>query len=135
MFADDTKVYKKIEKLSDCRTLQEDLNALSSWSAQWLLNFNATKCVVLKIKQSLDYIYTLNGSQLCLVDSQKDLGVNISDNLRPAGHIADITGRANRMTGLIYRCFTRLTTEKVTTLYRGVVRPILEYGSPAWNLG
>ena len=50
LFADDTKLYKKIEKLSDCRALQDDLNSLSSWSAMWLLTFNTTKCVALKIK-------------------------------------------------------------------------------------
>ena len=32
MFADDTKCYKALDKISDSVTLQEDLNALTSWS-------------------------------------------------------------------------------------------------------
>ena len=78
MFADDTKVYNKIKSLSDCEALQEDLNRLSNWSDTWLIKFNESKCVVLKIKQSLEYIYTLNGSQLCRVDGQRDLGVEVA---------------------------------------------------------
>ena len=38
-----------------------------------LLNFNANKCVVLKIRQSLNYAYTLNGEILKVVEEQKDL--------------------------------------------------------------
>ena len=133
MFADDTKVYNKIKSLSDCEALQEDLNRLSNWSDTWLIKFNESKCVVLKIKQSLEYIYTLNGSQLCRVDGQRDLGVEVAESLKPAGHIAGIVKKANQMIGLINRCFTGLDVGKVTVLYRSVVRPILEYGSPAWS--
>ena len=77
MFADDTKLYARIQDLQDCENLQRDLNHLSVWSRQWLLNFNADKCVVLRIKSSLNYIYTLNGTYLQEVKSQKDLGVTI----------------------------------------------------------
>ena len=133
MFADDTKLYRKVQNLRDCDTLQEDLNTLASWSQTWLLNFNATKCVVLKIKQSLDYIYTLNGVDLEQVSDQKDLGVIISDDLKPGKHIVEVTKKANQRIGLIHRCFTNLTDKKVSILYQSLVRPILEYGSPAWD--
>jgi hypothetical protein len=49
MFADDTKLYREIRESSDCVELQIDLNALSTWSKIWLFNFNASKCVVLRI--------------------------------------------------------------------------------------
>ena len=34
---------------------------------------------------------------------------------------------------MIRRCFSNLTREKVIILYTSLVRPILEYASPAWN--
>ena len=34
LFADDTKCLKKVSSLSDCHSLQEDLQRLSSWSLQ-----------------------------------------------------------------------------------------------------
>ena len=133
MFADDTKLYRGIKLFDDCRILQDDLNNLSYWTTKWLLNFNATKCVVIKIKMSLLYMYTLNGHILEQVSSQKDLGITVSDDLKPSEHITNIIKRANQRTGLIRRCFTDLTKEKVVTLYTSLVRPLLEYASPAWN--
>ena len=50
MFADDTKVYRQIEEVNDCEILQRDLDELQNWSKQWLLTFNESKCVVLRIK-------------------------------------------------------------------------------------
>ena len=60
MFADDTKLYNKIKTQQDCISLQDDLHALSEWSRKWLLKFNESKCVVLRIKSSIEFIYQLN---------------------------------------------------------------------------
>ena len=38
MFADDTKIWARIQKLED--SLQYDLDKLVEWSKQWLLAFN-----------------------------------------------------------------------------------------------
>ena len=126
MFADDTKLYRTISSEDDCKLLQQDLNALASWSQTWLLQFNASKCVVLKIRQSLNYIYTLNGIPLELVHEQKDLGITISDNLSPSTHIQNIVKKANQRIGLISRCFSQLDACMVKTLYTTVIRPVLE---------
>ncbi len=132
MFADDTKVYCPIQTLSDCERLQDDLNALSCWSNTWLLRFNAGKCVVVKTRQKIDYDYTLDGVNLTQVHEQKDLGVNISDTLLPSSHVQDIVKKANQRTGIVKRCFTGLEN-KIGLLYKSIIRPVLEYGAPAWN--
>jgi len=64
LFADNGKLYHTIRSHKDCKLLQDDLNSLSAWSKQWLMKFNEDKYVVLKIRASLDYIYTLNGTRL-----------------------------------------------------------------------
>ena len=104
-----------------------------AWSKRWLLQFNATKCFVLRIRQSLSYLYTLNGHALEVADSQRDLGVIISNNLKPHDHVGHIVTKANQRLGLIKRCFSNLVPLKLKTLYVSLIRPILEYGSPAWN--
>ena len=91
MFADDTKAYSTIDSKDDCRILQKDLNNLASWSRTWPIRFNASKCVVLRIIQSIQYTYTLNGIVSEAVANQKDLGVIISDDLTPGAHISHIT--------------------------------------------
>ena len=133
MFADDTKLYCPIQEAGDCQNLQADLNKLAEWSNTWLLKFNETKCVVLRIKQSLEYAYSLNGFPLQEVLQQKDLGVIISNNLLPHNHIHSIVKKSNQRIGLIKRCFTDITLEKVEILFNSLIRPILEYGSPSWN--
>ncbi len=133
MFADDTKVYRRIQTKSDCQELQNDLNNLAAWSKQWLLNFNATKCVALRIKNAVKYVYTLNGTYLRDVDSQNDLGVTISNDLMPSKHILNIVKKANSRIYMIKRCFTGLTKQKLLTLYKSIVRPIMEYASPVWS--
>ena len=84
-----------------------------------LINFNALKCIVLRIREAIRYIiyiYTLDGVNLESVDSQKDLGVTISKTLKPATHIDIITKKAHQKIGMIKRCFTKFTEKKVTTL-------------------
>ncbi len=132
MFADDTKLYKGIHNKEDCQELQDDLNELSAWSKQWLLRFNASKCVVLKMKSAIQYAYTLNGTFLNEVESQNDLGVTITSDLMPSQHILNIVKKANSRIYMIKRCFTGLTKKKLLTLYKSIVRPIMEYASPVW---
>ena len=117
MFADDTKLYNNIQSKEDCDTLQSDLNKLSAWSSTWLLDFNAGKCVVLKVKKKHNYVYTLNGIALKEVEHQKDLGIHISNTLLPSKHISEICKKANQRIGMIKRCFTGLTNKKIKTLY------------------
>ena len=76
---------------------------------------------------------TLDGVQLESVVDQKDLGVNISNSLKPKTHIEKITKKAYQKIGMIKRCFTNYTTEKIATLYMTIIQPGLEYASPAWN--
>ena len=133
LFADDTKLYSSISSPADCLKLQEDLDTLSEWSRNWLLSFNETKCVVLKIRKSLDFTYSMNNIPLDEVDNQKDLGVYISDNLHPRYHIQEITKSASKRIGLIKRCFSNRSPDIISTLYKSIVRPVLEYGSPIWS--
>ena len=84
----------------------------SAWSKIWLINFNAIKCIVLRIREAIKYMYTLGGVKLESVDSQKDLGVTRSKTLKPAIHIDIITKKAYQKIGMIKRCFTNLTERK-----------------------
>ena len=53
MFTDDAKCAHSIFKLSDCLSLQEDLNNIVSWSTTWNLLFNEGKCSVVRFSPSL----------------------------------------------------------------------------------
>ena len=133
MFADDTKAYREIIRIDDCQRLQEDLNSLQCWSLTWLLGFNASKCILLRIRDIIKYIYSINGEVIKQEHTQKDLGVLMSDDLKPAKHVEAIVKKANQRIGLFKRSFTGFSSKKVSLYYKHIIRPVLEYGAPAWN--
>ena len=133
MFADDTKIYRQITSKDDCDILQRDLNALAAWSKLWLLEFNAEKCVVLRIRAAINYNYSINGVHLQEVTNQKDLGVIISNTLTPNEHVDELVKKARCKIAMFRRCFTALDERKITILYQSIIRPALEYASSAWS--
>ena len=106
LFADDTAVYLTIGGLDDGTVLQNDLNKLSLWESQWDMEFNPSKCQVVRVttaRKAINTVYTLHGQILEVVTSAKYLGVDISSGLSWNSHIDRITGNANRTLGYIQR--------------------------------
>ena len=90
MFADDTKIRKKIEDEESCRELQKDLDRLQQWSEKWLMKSNASKCKVMsmgKSKNRPNHEYALQGMALERSVSERDLGVLVMPDLSPEKHI------------------------------------------------
>ena len=130
LLADDAKFYHNIE---DAISVQDDLDAISAWSKDWLISFNNEKCVVLRVRKALEWTYFLNGQPLTEVSEQKDLGIIISNYLKPTKHIASICKKANQRLGMIRRCFSNHSREVILPLYKPIVPPLIENSSPAWT--
>ena len=84
-------------------------------------------------KGNLGYNYSMEGVPVEEADSEKDLGVTITTDLKSAAHCKDIYSKANRMLGLISRTIKYKNPAVLTTLYKSLVRPHLEYCSATWN--
>ena len=67
------------------------------------------------------------------VDHHKHLGVWLESSLSWDYHINYICAKANEVLGLIRRTFGSNNPEGVSTAYKTLVRPILEYGCQVWN--
>ena len=139
LFADDTKLYREIQNDHDKEILQNDLNELMDWSVKWQLPFNIEKCKVLhlginnpKHKYSIKS-GTNNEVLLQEVEEEKDLGIKFDSQLNFKQHIAECVSKANQRIGLIRRNFTNLDKTIFVTLYKSLVRPILEYGNTVWQ--
>ena len=48
MFADDTKIQRRIIHENSCMELQEDINKIKAWSEKWNMEFNVDKCHVVR---------------------------------------------------------------------------------------
>lgn len=133
-FADDSKIFSRIQDADDHLRLQKDLNQLLEWSREWQMKFNVEKCKVMHVGSSNPrYTYEMDGSEIQVIHEEKDLGVTIVDNLKTSVHCAHQYAKANRMLGLLRRTFKTRSKPVLLKMYKSVVRPHLEYCSSVWS--
>ena len=83
MFTDDTKIIHVIKSRADFLMLQNDLDSLFNWSKLWQLNFNISKCKLMRFGYSNQYgTYTLGDTKIDSVESHKDLGILFDNCLK-----------------------------------------------------
>lgn len=140
LFADDTKAFKQIHTTDDCKKLQHNINSLQDWAEKWNMKFHPEKCKILRIgKDHPTFQYTMKSNTsnelipLITSEVEKDLGIYIDDKLSFNIHIQQAIAKANRLLGVIRRSFEYLDEEIILFLYKGLVRPTLEYGIAAWS--
>ena len=121
-FADDTKCFNHISSISDQNILQEDIDALLTWSRDSDLNFNLKKFVHLSFKSKFNTIYNMSDTCIPCMDSHKDLGIILSEDLSWGKHYKSITTRAYKVLGLIHRTFLPShSTSTMVKLYISLV--------------
>ena len=137
MFADDTKIYRKITTREDALQLQSDIDKLEEWSKIWQLHFNHDKCHVLTLGKfdNIQYAhrYAVYGNEIEHVFDEKDLGVTIDSELKFEEHIAKKVNIANAIVGQMRRSFSYLDCDTFKRIFTSLVRPHLEYGEAAWS--
>ena len=117
---------------------QDDLDILNEWQKKWLLSFNTadSKCKVLQVSRKGRTIfndYSLNGSVLPVIDSEKDLGVTVTDNLKWDAHMCQIISKSKKCIGWVTRNVISREIEVMRNIYKSLVRPNLEYCVQLWN--
>ena len=135
LFADDAKVIRTIVSRLDYIILQRDLNDLFTWSKTWLLDFNISKCKLLRICREIKYCvdYYIDDVKLECVTEFNDLGVRISSNFSWHSHIMAKVKRANSLLGFVKRtCGFKAPVDCKKTLYLALMRSTLMYGSTVW---
>lgn len=138
MYADDTKIYRKIESQDDHKQLQLDLNKLKDWSDIWLLKFHPDKCFNLTIgkndtDENIYHIRSQNENHsMTKVDNIKDIGVTVDAELKFEIHINNKVATAQKMIGIIRRSFIFLNCEIFVPLYKALVRSHFDYAMPTW---
>ena len=101
------------------------------------MGFQPVKCNMMQLtRKHLNKIqasYTLEGAVLENVDNIKYLGVTITNDLKWNTHISNICTKANRTLGLLRRPLFSCPQNVKEAAYKGMVRPIFEYGSSIWD--
>ena len=146
IFADDTRISKQIGSLNDCKLLQEDLNSVVFWSKSNNMQPHERKfeLVIHKHKPGdllqefpfspLTMCYTTSsGESLYPSENVRDLGVTISHDLSWSRHICDTVAKARNVASWVLSVFKTRNKDVMLTLYKSLVRSILEFNSPVWN--
>ena len=137
LYADDTKLYRMIQDSSDSQAIQDDLMMLCDWSDKWLLKFNLEKCTVMHCGPSnprITYYMKQEGRQLYpLAETtlEKDLGVHVSNTLKPTTHCQRAANKAMSALKLSRIAFDHFTKASFNMLYTTYIRPHLDFCAQA----
>ena len=138
LFADDCVLYRNIKNPIDCQILQDDLNSLSQWETDWKMKFNVAKGHSMRVTRHLPdkqilFDYTLHQQKLEQVQSAKYLELTITDNLDWGQHVSEISCKATKTVGFLWRNLALVPRHTKEVAYKTLVRPQLEYAAPIWN--
>ena len=136
LFADDTKLMRRVKCKNDCEKLQEDLVKVGQWSKTWKMEFNLKKSKVMEFGKSRKRVhgdYKLNGVTLEKSKEEVDLGVTITEDLTPDRHISKITGEVLNLLRRIRMAFAYIDVDMMKKLISSMVRPRLEYAATVWS--
>ena len=144
LYADDVKLFNRVESDEDAAFLQMDLDRLCDWSKTWKLYLNPTKCqtitFTLKTNPSKSS-YTLDGHEPVRCQEVRDLGVTLDVKLTFAQHVDATVRKCNRMLGLLMRSVqlprcprpAKFNHSALLAAYNAHVRSIAEHGSVVWS--
>ena len=133
-FADDAKLFGKVQFELDNKSLQSDLQRLFDWAKEWQMEVNIEKCKVMHIgKSNKNFKYYMNNKELEMVQEEKDLGVLITADLKASSQCVQACNKANRVLGMMHRTMICKTKDILLKLYKSLVRPHVEYCTPVWS--
>lgn len=146
LYADDTKIWRRIESWNDHIILQNDIDLLHRWSIANKIKFHPKKCKVLPVSPTIrsdsiwnafpfqDFYYSLNGNDLEFVKNEIDLGVNVTTSLNWHEQCLALHLKASSRLGLLKRImhFVKDIRRK-RVFYLAIVRSIFEHCSTIWR--
>lgn len=137
LYADDLKLYTKVEDQNSCLKLQKALDTLCNWCNMNNLPLNPSKCNVMSFtvkKNKIVVDYTIGGQTLNRPEVFKDLGVTFDPTMSFVNHITNVVNKSYKLLGFIVRNTREFTNaDLIKLLYFAFVRSVLEYGAIVWN--
>ena len=144
LYADDTKLWRRINSVLDCDILQKDIDTLYKWTMVNKLKFHADKCKVLSVANNVPlfvdvlpfsrYSYQLGSTILDYTNCERDLGILVNERFNWQDHQTYILKKASQMFGMTKRtCHFVYDRGKKRSLYLALVRSYFEHCSCVWR--
>ena len=123
---------------STIQAISSILRRIAGWGAENLVNFNDLKTqfsIITLAQRSDDLQINFKNSVIEPTTTFHLLGLTISSNLSWKPHIQQIAKSASAKLGILFRCRPFFTCEQLLRIYKGLIRPCLEYCSHVWGGG
>lgn len=143
MYADDTKVMCGLNRsnpIPDIKNLQDDIDCIMKWTQIWGMQLNIKKCKVMHIgKSNPKHTYSMldneTGLRFPLEETvcERDLGILVSNDLKPSCQVNHAASTANKVLGMLKNTFVNRDAKIWKKLYTCYVRPHLEFAVSAWS--
>ena len=131
-FADDSKLGATVQSTTDQENLQKAIDAMSNWCCENGMKLHPDKCKIMHFGNKNDHKYYLEGKEIEESDCERDLGVQISTDMKYTKHIDSVCKKANGILTQLQRSVT-YRNEVYIEIYKTYVRPILESATIVWN--
>ena len=121
-------------QLSD--SILADLDGISRWGHSNLVKFNSLKTQLLHISLSKtppNFPILFDGSPVSPVNNINILGLNINNKLSWKPHITMVAKAASKKLGVLFRLREFFSSEQLLQIYKGLIRPCMEYCSHIWG--
>ena len=101
------------------------------------MRFQPVRCNIMQITRTrikkINASYSLEGTVLDNVEKIKYLVVTITNDLKWNTHVSNICTKTNRTLRILRHHFAACPRDVNESAYKGLVHPILEYGSSVWD--
>ena len=125
LFGNDCSLYRTITGPMDNQILQDYLNALSKWEKDWQMSFNIEKCHTVSFPTKMNIVtpyIILIVIHWIGANHHSYRGIMLSQDLKWANHVAQISSSAKQTLGVIRRTL-------------GVRRILASFANPRLHLG
>ena len=120
--------------------LQDDINSVTSWTKEWLMRLNASKCKVMHLgNRNPNKSYVIKevdtGLNRPLDETvcERDQGIYIRSDLKWVDQVNYAANKENKVLGMLKKTFISRYKDLWNKLYTTLVRPHLEFAVAVWN--
>ena len=125
---DDILLYRTIKIPNDHRILQKDLNTLTRWADDWMMEFNIPKCKVMQVTMhhsKSTFIYNMCNI-LNTVTKHEYLGICLHHKLSWSLHVDHVQNKANRLLGFLKWNLYNTSTQIKEHVHKQLLLPSIE---------
>ena len=138
-YADDTRIFCSAKNsddgVQDMRNkIQTDISNIVSWSSMSGLRLNTDKCFSISFGRSdVQRNYTISDRPIPCKMLFSDLGVVAQSPITFKSHYNQIISKGFSKLSIINKVFKYKNQRNIMKIFKGIVRPSLEYASVIWS--